>query len=147
MMITGMGRMMGTNEFSDRWLLDPEVIFLNHGSFGATPKAVLDEQTLIRQRIETEPLLFFDHHYLDEVDRARADLARFVGARTDDLAFVVNATTGVNTVLRSLRLEPGNELLVTDHEYNACRNAIETVGRRGCGRTDTVSSDRRGRGG
>ena len=118
---------MGTNEFSDRWLLDPEVIFLNHGSFGATPKAVLDEQTLIRQRIETEPLLFFDHHYLDEVDRARADLARFVGARTDDLAFVVNATTGVNTVLRSLRLEPGNELLVTDHEYNACRNAIETV--------------------
>jgi len=118
---------MATDHFADRWLLDPEVIFLNHGSFGATPKAVLDEQTLIRNRIESEPLLFFDHHYLDEVDRARADLARFIGARTDDLAFVVNATTGVNTVLRSLRLEPGDELLVSDHEYNACRNAIDAV--------------------
>ena len=119
--------MAETNRFTDRWLLDPEVIFLNHGSFGATPKAVLDEQTRIRNRIETEPLLFFDHHYLDEIDRARADLARFVGARTDDLAFVVNATTGVNTVLRSLRLERGDELLVSDHEYNACRNAIDAV--------------------
>ena len=119
--------MAETNRFTDRWLLDPEVIFLNHGSFGATPKAVLDEQTLIRNRIESEPLLFFDHHYLDEVDRARTDLARFIGACTDDLAFVVNATTGVNTVLRSLRLEPGDELLVSDHEYNACRNAIDAV--------------------
>ena len=126
-MFTSTGRKMETNPFADRWLLDPEVIFLNHGSFGATPKTVLDEQTRIRNRIESEPLLFFDHHYLDEVDRARADLARFIGARTDDLAFVVNATTGVNTVLRSLRLEPGDELLVTDHEYNACRNAIEAV--------------------
>ena len=126
-MFTSTGRKMETNPFADRWLLDPEVIFLNHGSFGATPKTVLDEQTRIRNRIESEPLLFFDHHYLDEVDRARADLARFIGARTDDLAFVVNATTGVNTVLRSLRLEPGDELLVSDHEYNACRNAIEAV--------------------
>jgi isopenicillin-N epimerase len=118
---------MAQNEFADRWLLDPEVIFLNHGSFGATPKAVLEEQEKIRRRIETEPLLFFDHHYLDEIDRARGDLAAFLGARTDDLAFVVNATTGVNTVLRSLELKPGDELLVTDHEYNACRNAINTV--------------------
>jgi isopenicillin-N epimerase len=108
-------------------MLDPDVIFLNHGSFGATPKAVLDEQSRIRRRIEREPLLFFDHLYLDELDEARAALAVFLGARTDDLAFVVNATTGVNTVLRSLRLEPGDELLVTDHEYNACRNAIDAV--------------------
>jgi isopenicillin-N epimerase len=119
--------MMAQNEFADRWLLDPEVIFLNHGSFGATPKAVLDEQARIRRRIETEPLLFFDHHYLEELDRARTDLARFLGACTDDLAFVANATTGVNTVLRSLRLQAGDELLVTDHEYNACRNAIDAV--------------------
>jgi isopenicillin-N epimerase len=118
---------MAQNEFADRWLLDPEVIFLNHGSFGATPKAVLDEQEKIRRRIETEPLLFFDHHYLEELDRARADLANFLGARTDDLAFVANATTGVNTVLRSLQLRAADELLVTDHEYNACRNAIDAV--------------------
>ena len=115
------------NEFSDRWLLDPEVIFLNHGSFGATPKTVLDEQNRIRLQIEREPLTFFDHDYLDALDTARAELGRFLGAKTDDLAFVVNATTGVNTVLRSLRLEPGDQLLVTDHEYNACHNAIDVL--------------------
>jgi len=116
-----------TNEFSHRWLLDSDVVFLNHGSFGATPKVVLDQQSRIRLQIEREPLLFFDHDYLPALDRARTVLAAFLGARTGDLAFIVNATTGVNTVLRSLRLEPGDELLVTDHEYNACRNAIDTV--------------------
>lgn len=103
------------------------MVFLNHGSFGATPKVVLDQQSRIRLQIEREPLLFFDHDYLPALDRARTVLAAFLGARTGDLAFIVNATTGVNTVLRSLRLEPGDELLVTDHEYNACRNAIDAV--------------------
>ena len=115
------------NDFADHWVLDPEVVFLNHGSFGATPKAVLDEQSRIRLQIEREPLIFFDHDYLPALDQARAVLAEFLGAQTDDLAFVVNATTGVNTVLRSLRLERGDQLLVTDHEYDACRNAIEAV--------------------
>ena len=119
--------MMARNEFANRWLLDPEVIFLNHGSFGATPETVLEEQEKIRRRIERQPLLFFDHHYLEEIDRARVDLAEFLGARPDDLAFVVNATTGVNTVLRSVQLTAGDELLVTDHEYNACRNAINAA--------------------
>ena len=82
------------NHLADRWLLDPEVVFLNHGSFGATPKAVLDEQSRIRRRIEREPLMFFDHDYLGELDQARSILGNFLGARTDDLAFVVNATTG-----------------------------------------------------
>jgi isopenicillin-N epimerase len=115
------------NSLADHWLLDPEVVFLNHGSFGATPKAVIEEQTRIRERIESQPLLFFDHHYLDELDSARSELARFLGSSTEGLVFVVNATTGVNTVLRSLRLRSGDEILVTDHEYNACRNAIDVV--------------------
>ena len=113
--------------YANRWLLDPEVVFLNHGSFGATPIAVLEEKTRIQRRIEVEPLQFFDHHYFKELDGARNELARFLGARVEDLAFVANATTGVNTVLRSLALEPGDELLVTDHEYNACRNALDVV--------------------
>jgi len=126
MMFSGIW-MTTKNHLADRWLLDPEVVFLNHGSFGATPKAVLDEQSRIRRRIEREPLMFFDHDYLGELDQARSVLGTFLGARTDDLAFVVNATTGVNTVLRSLRLKRGDQLLVTDHEYNACRNAIDFV--------------------
>ena len=83
-----------TNEFSHRWLLDSDVVFLNHGSFGATPKVVLDQQSRIRLQIEREPLLFFDHDYLPALDRARTVLAAFLGARTGDLAFIVNATTG-----------------------------------------------------
>jgi len=113
--------------YIDHWLLDPGVVFLNHGSYGATPKAVLDEQTRIRRWIENEPLRFFDRHYLDELDAARRELARFVGAKEENLAFVCNATTGVNTVLDALHLETGDELLVTDHEYNACRNALDKI--------------------
>ena len=64
MMSHGIGRTMVKNEFGDHWLLDPEVIFLNHGSFGATPKAVLDEQEKIRRRIETEPRLGGDENVL-----------------------------------------------------------------------------------
>ena len=114
------------SEFAENWLLDPEVVFLNHGSFGATPKAVLEEQRRIRNRLEREPLRFFDHDYLEGLDAARVVLADFVGAEPRDLVFVVNATTGVNTVLQSLRLEAGDQLLVTDHEYNACRNALDS---------------------
>jgi isopenicillin-N epimerase len=127
MMCRDIGRKMKRNPFADRWLLDPEVIFLNHGSFGATPKAVLEEQDRIRRRIETEPLLFFDHHYLDELDVAREELAGFLGAQPGNLVFVVNATSGVNTVLGNLELKAGDELLVSDHEYNACRNAVDAV--------------------
>jgi isopenicillin-N epimerase len=109
------------------WALDPEVVFLNHGSFGATPHAVLDRQGEIRSMMEAEPLQFFDHTYQRLLDEARRRLGDFVGASPSSLALICNATTGVNTVLRSLRLEAGDELLVTDHEYNACRNAIDAV--------------------
>lgn len=111
----------------DRWGLDPEIVFLNHGSFGAVPRTVRDEQLRIRDLLEAEPVRFFERRYQVMLDRARVALAEFVGARPDDLVFVANTTTGVNTVLRSLDLRVGDELLTTNHEYNACRNALETV--------------------
>ncbi len=109
------------------WTLDPEVVFLNHGSFGACPRAVLDEQDRLRAQIEREPVQFFMHTLEPLLDAARAEVATFVGARPEDLVFVRNATAGVNAVLGSLRLEPGDELLTTDHVYNACHNALRHV--------------------
>ena len=103
------------------------MVYLNHGSFGATPRSVLEEQTRIRERLESEPVRFFVDRYFGELDRARVELGAFLGARPEGLVFVDNATTGVNTVLRSIEIKAGDELVVTDHEYNACRNALEAV--------------------
>ena len=112
------------------WLLDPEVLFLNHGSFGACPATVLDRQQELRRLMEREPLVFLDREYYARLDEARAALAAFVGASPANLAFVPNATAGVNAVVRSLRFRPGDELLVTDQAYNACKNALHYVARR-----------------
>ena len=111
----------------EHWLLDPDVIYLNHGSFGATPRIVLEAQDEFRRRMEEEPVSFLVRELEPLLDATRAELGRFLGASPDDLAFVPNATTGVNSVLRSLDLRSGDELLVTSHEYNACRNTLDFV--------------------
>jgi isopenicillin-N epimerase len=114
----------------DEWLLDPDVAFLNHGSFGATPRAVLAEQERWRARMERRPTHFMSEELPPAVRAAAAHLAAFVGARPEDLVFVENATGGCNTVLRSLHLAPGDEILLTDHGYPAVRKAAEYVARR-----------------
>ena len=112
------------------WSLDPSVIFLNHGSFGACPIPVLQYQAELRQRMERQPVQFFVRDLEGLLDEARAALGDFLGAPANDLVWVPNATTAVNAVLRSLSFEPGDELLTTDHEYNACRNVLDFVARR-----------------
>lgn len=112
------------------WMLDPDVTYLNHGSFGATPIAVLEEQNHWRLRLEENPVQFFDEEYHPALDDARARLVDFVGGSVDTTVFVNNATSGVNAVLASLSLGPDDEIVVTNHEYNACRNAAEVAAAR-----------------
>jgi isopenicillin-N epimerase len=119
-----------TENWLHHWSLDPSITFLNHGSFGACPRAVLEHQQTIRMQLEQEPVRFFALELEALLDAARVQLARFVGASSSELAFVPNATTGVNTVLRSLAFQTGDELLTTNHEYNASRNALNFVAER-----------------
>jgi isopenicillin-N epimerase len=116
--------------YADLWTLDPDVAFLNHGSFGACPRAVLAAQDRWRARLERQPVQFMSRDLEGLLDEARVALARFVGAIPEDLVFVPNATSGVNAVLRSLEFAPGDELLTTDHAYGACRNALHFVAER-----------------
>ena len=112
------------------WSLDPTVACLNHGSFGACPLPVLEAQQRFREQLERQPLRFFMREFEPLLDAARSQLAAFVGADAEELVFVPNATTGVNAVLRSLSFNTDDELLTTNLEYNACRNALDFVASR-----------------
>jgi isopenicillin-N epimerase len=109
------------------WALDPEITFLNHGSFGACPKPVLEVQSALRERLEREPVRFFLRECETLFGAASEALGKLLGANPEDLAFVSNATAGVNTVLRSLEFKSGDEILIAEHGYNACNNAARFV--------------------
>jgi len=110
--------------------LDRDCTYLNHGAFGSCPMAVQEYQSELRREMETQALRFLDRKLEVLSEQARNELGSLIGAHGDEIAFVTNATTGVNTVLRSLKFSAGDELLVTNHEYNACRNALEFVAAR-----------------
>lgn len=112
------------------WTLDPDVTHLNHGSFGATPVRVLEEQNDWRRRMEANPVRFFDEEYHPALADARVRLIDFLGGDAATTAFLPNATTGINAVLSSIPLGPGDEIVVTNHAYNACRNAAEAWAQR-----------------
>ena len=109
------------------WLLERDIAYLNHGSFGACPDPVLEAQRVWRERMEAQPVRFLGRELERHLDEARQRVAVFLKADPDGLAFVPNATTGVSTVLASLRFQPGDELLASDHEYNATLNALRAV--------------------
>ncbi len=114
----------------DEWLLDPEVAFLNHGSFGAAPRVVLAEQERWRAAMERRPTYFMDRELPPALRAAAGRLAEFVGAQSNDLVFVENATAACNAVLRSFQFALGDEILVTGHGYPAVRKAAEYVAAR-----------------
>ena len=120
------------------WPLERTVAHLNHGSYGAVPLPVLDEQQSWRDRMECNPVRFFTRELPDALGQARAEVATFLGAAPEGIAFVPNATTAVSTVLAALPLSPPDALLVTDHAYGAVRIAAARAARRTGARLDTV---------
>lgn len=110
--------------FAAHFRLDPSVVFLNHGSFGALPRVVCQRQREIQDLLHAEPVRFYVEYFEPMLDAARIEVAPFVGCPADDFAFVHNATAGVNTVIRSLRFNPGDEIITSSQEYNACNNVL-----------------------
>lgn len=109
--------------FAEHWTLDPQVTFLNHGSFGACPRPVQEAQAQFQARLHHEPVTFYARDLPGLYAEVRRRLGAFLGADPANLAFVPNASTGVNTVLASFPLAPGDEILRTDHGYGACNQA------------------------
>lgn len=123
----------------ERWHLDPTAAFLNHGSFGAAPKVVLEAQTALREALERQPVRFMEWAWHEGLAEAAAACAPFLGARPEDLAFVDNATTGINAVMGSYPLQPGDVVLTTDHAYGAVRLALEHHAARCGARVEVVA--------
>jgi isopenicillin-N epimerase len=111
--------------FAELFSLDPKISYLNHGAFGACPRVVQEAQARFRHLLERNPVHFFMRELERRLDETRAILGPFLGAKADDLGFVPNATAGVNTVLSALDFEAGAEIVINDHTYPACRNAVQ----------------------
>jgi isopenicillin-N epimerase len=121
------------------WDFDPAVAYLTHGTFGACPRPILELRRALLAELEANPMQFLTREFEDRLDAARTIVADFLNADPEGLVVVPNSTTGVATVLESLRFRPGDELLTNDHEYNATLNALSTVADRARGRVVRVS--------
>ncbi|MCC9604280.1 aminotransferase class V-fold PLP-dependent enzyme [Blastopirellula sp. JC732] len=107
------------------FLLDPDVVFLNHGSFGACPRQVFDEYQRWQRELERQPVRFLQRELPGLLADARLQVAHYLGARPTEIVFVPNPTFAANEIARSLPMGPGDEVLMTDHEYGACRFAFQ----------------------
>ena len=114
----------------DFWALNEKIIFLNHGSFGACPRAVLEKQFEIKRYIESNPTRFYLFEHFERLDHVREVLGRFLRADPEGIVFTPNATYAVNAALLSEPLSEGDEILVTDHAYEACVNAARFIARK-----------------
>lgn len=111
----------------EKFLLDPDIVFLNHGSFGATPKPVMKAYQNWQSRLERQPVLFLGRELDELLLESRIVLGEYLHADAKDLVYIPNATHGVNIIAHSLQLKPGDEILTTDHEYGACDYAWEFI--------------------
>lgn len=110
---------MPKNPFKDLFLINPNIHFLNHGSFGATPRVVFEEYQKWQRELEIQPVEFLGRKFAGLLSDARNAIAGFLNTDKQNLVFVPNTTTGINTIARFLHLEEGDEVVITDHEYGA----------------------------
>lgn len=115
------------SEMSKHWRLNEKIVFLNHGSYGATPTIVLNEQKRWQLLLEKDPVKFFEDIAPKALIESRKAIANLVNCDYEDLALIENATSGVNIILRSLKFDEGDEIIVPNHAYQACRNTIDYV--------------------
>jgi isopenicillin-N epimerase len=123
----------------DEFLLRPDVVFLNHGSFGACPRPVFERYQAWQRELELQPVEFVGRRFRDLMAEARAGLAEYVGAAPDDVVYFPNVTVALNVVARSLKFEPGDEVLTTNHEYGALRKTWQFVTERAGARVVEVA--------
>jgi isopenicillin-N epimerase len=109
------------------FLLDPHVVYLNHGSYGATPRPVFAAYQDLQRRLEHEPVKFINDELPALLKNARRALGGYVNADPDDLVYVPNATFGMNVIAHALPLNPGDEVLTSDHEYGAVDNLWSSI--------------------
>jgi isopenicillin-N epimerase len=121
---------LGMPNLKQYFLLDDDVIFLNHGSFGACPRPVFQVYQSWQARLERQPVLFMGREYSDLLREARTALAGYLHTLPGNLVYIPNATFGVNIIARSLSFQPGDEVLTTNHEYGACDNTWEFIARK-----------------
>ena len=114
----------------DLFLLDPEINFLNHGSFGACPRPVFEAYQTWQLELERQPVDFMTRQANDLLVQAREDLSTFIGCNADEVVFTTNPTTAVNMLVRNLKLAPGDEILTTDHEYGAMDRTWRYISKR-----------------
>ncbi len=113
------------NSLVNNWSLNQEIVYLNHGSFGATPSKVLQKQNQLQLEMEAEAVQFFIDKLPNLINESKLALANFVGTNTNNIVFTPNTTTGVNTILHSIVGKPGDAWLTTNHAYGACANAFK----------------------
>ena len=111
----------------NQFLLDEKITFLNHGSYGACPKPVFEKYQFWQRELERQPVIFQSRTVFEKLAESRQALGEYIGCVADDVVFTPNPSTGINTVIKSLTLEAGSEILASDHEYGAMVRAWNLV--------------------
>ena len=120
-------------KYKSLFSLDPEVTYLNHGSFGACPKVIFDNLVSFQKKLEFEPVNFLDNHLYQYLKESRSALSNYINCDRDDTAFFPNPSTALNTLIRSLDLDSGDQILTTNHEYGALDRTWNFISKkRGC---------------